>query len=352
MGDKKISTSSIENMSEQTGLSDDLQNTSISNVIGKSLKYFNDGLYLEAINEFYSLLAEDESGLAQQYVARCYFRMEKYKLAYGHFEKLLKWEQHKDYALSMMATIKSIWGQHEEALKMIKRLPSKPNNLINQIYLLYYVHKSTKKEWILDEAEKLTTKLSTFNLNNSKKFKYYLACGMIKQAAKQFSFALGNFKYALTFASNDFDKAQIYNEIGFLYMRNGDLVNAELYLVKAYDILKSLNKIETGINFKLLGILERHKKSFKQSRWYLQEALKILNEKETYFEACEVHSLLLEFNDDEKFYEKAGYFTTLTQCENGLREVNKLDEKIIDILDNNYDDINCDDSNHYWPILG
>lgn len=330
-------------------LLDNTENIPIDN-LQEGVRFFNEGKYLRAINMLFPLLEGENSDYVRQYLARCFFRLEEYQVAYSHFEELLKSDQYREYAASMLATIDCILGDGQRALRVIKKLPPTQTNLISQVYILYYIYRETRKESLLDEAETIISKISTYDLSDSYKTRYYLACGMIRQARKEYPFSLSNYKTALSYTQLDAYKASIYDEIGSLYIDMNDLQNAEIYLMQAYNILSIGNSVEKGINLKMLGILEKIKGNYNKAKEYFLEAIKILNEKETYYEAREVQCLLLGFKHDQQFYEEATQFSVLQQFHSGFEEVTKHNEKIIDIIDRSSDD-NNNDSNVIRPDL-
>jgi tetratricopeptide (TPR) repeat protein len=307
---------------------------SIHDQISEGKLLFEDGKYIEAIEIFSHILGEMEDEFVRVFLARCFFRLEKYELASKHFKVLLSSTRYHDYATSMLATVNLIWGNYNEALRQIQKLPPNPNNLITHLYILYYIHRHTKQEWAIYDAEKLMRKISLCDLSDENKFKFHLACGMVKQACKEYSQAMSHYENALTFSPSESKQVKVLDELGSMYTENGELDKAERILLQVNEFFADKSEMEKGINFKLLGLLERKKRDYKKARQFFQEALKILNEKETYFEAAEVNCLLMELNKSD-FYMSAECYSTVLQCEQAIKEVKKENEKVIDILDNN-----------------
>lgn len=332
MGIENVSHSEIIPV-EKKELPSDSENI-VNGKIDEGIAHFEAGMYIEAIEVFSRLLGEKEDDYVRQYLARCFFRLEKYEIASKHFTVLLSSTRYHDYATSMLATINIIWGNYNEALRRIRSLPPKPSNTVIHLYILYYIHKHTKQDWVLYDAEKLMRKISVLDLKDSIKWKYYLACGMIRQALEEYSLAKHHYETALSFAHFESDRAKILDEFGSLYLETGQLLEAEKVLMEAFSFLNNKIEIEAGINFKLLGLLERKKRDFEKARTYFQRALQILNEKETYIEAAEVSCLLMELNKSD-FYMSAQCYFTVLQCEKGIDESIKENEKVINILDEN-----------------
>ncbi|MCK4257766.1 MAG: hypothetical protein KAX49_02245 [Halanaerobiales bacterium] len=322
---------------EKKELTIDIENIAIKRKIEEGIELFNLSKYVHAIEKFSMVLGSFEYGLARQYLGRCYFRLEKYEQAYNHFNKLLEDKRYRDYGLSMLATIYAIWGHYKEALKEIKKIPPKPSNLIKQLYILYYIHKHTKRDSTLSDATQIMRKITRMEMSKSLKRKFYLASGMVWQAQKENSLAESQFLKALQLAVTDLDKAKILNELGLLYLELNDLSRAENILLEVHDLLKDSNSEEKGVNYKLLGLLERKKKNLEKAQYYLQEAVKILREKETYLAAAEVNCLLMNLYKED-FYVSAEYFANVLQCEQSIEEVKKQNEKILNIIDGNFDD--------------
>lgn len=307
---------------------------SVNHRISEGTQLFEEAKYIEAIEIFSHILGEEENDYVRVFLARCFFRLEKYELASKHFKILLLSTKYHDYATSMLATINIIWGNYNEALREIRKLPPKPYNLITQLYILYYIHRHTKQEWALIDAEKLMRKIALCDLNDENKFKFHLACGMVRQACKEYSSAMNHYETALTFSPCESERVKVLDEMGSMYTEIDELAKAEKILMQVCEFFADKNEVEKGINFKLLGLLERKRRDFKKARLFFQEALKILNEKETYLEAAEVNCLLMELNKSD-FYMSAECYSTVLHCEQGIKEVKKENEKVIDILDNN-----------------
>lgn len=313
--------------------------------VDEGSRLFEDGKYIEAIEIFSHLLGVKENEYVRIFLARCFFRLEKYELASKHFKILLSSTKYHDYATSMLATINIIWGNYHEALRQIRQLPPTPSNQITQIYILYYIFKHTKQDWALYDAEKLMPKISLSHLDNEDKGIYYLACGMVRQALGEHGLAMSHYNSALSITQVESNRVKILDEIASLYLETNELEKAEKTLLQVKEFLTDKHEVEKGINFKLLGLLERKKRDFAKARSYFQEALQILNEKETYLEAAEVNCLLMELNKSD-FYMSAECYSTVLQCERGIKEVKKESEKVIYILDNTIASTNSSPPEH------
>lgn len=305
------------------------RNVLLEKQIEEGQKLFEEGEYVKALQIFEQRVGENP--VSRYYLARCYFRMEKFKEAFGHFELLQNVTEYSSYSMTMLSVIYAIWGEYSKAVTMMKKLSDTVMNLIYQIYVLLYIHKATNQEWTLIDGEKLMKKVMSQDVEGSARWRFHLACGMIHQALGEYFLARSQYDEALQHVGGAVDRAKVLDELGSMLLEQDELAEAEGVLNEACQNLHQ-QSIEVGINYKLLGLLQKKQKNYEEAHDYFKEAVKILREKETYREAAEVTCLLINQNKSD-FYVSAEYYATLLAYERSLKEMQKENEKVIRILE-------------------
>ncbi len=295
------------------------------------VKLFDTGNYIEAIEIFSIIMSESGSLLARQYLARCYYRLERYEAAYKHYEYLSRHGENnmKDYSLSMIATIEEMWGNIDKAIKIMRSLPSNTRNLINLAIMYWKKYKIVKEEFSIREAMKILNRIDVDKVSNGSIERINHLRALFCQVQKEYNLSETYFKRALELSDRE-EKGKILNDYASLLIEIGRVEEAEEFLMKARKLVYGNSEMGEAFNNKWLGILYIIQRKYYEAKIHLEKAAKVLREKELLQELAGIDFLLADLAKKEDFYKAAEYFADGVASERLSEEVKERDEKIID----------------------
>ena len=306
-------------------------------LIGKRLKegkkFFEEGRYVEAIEKFSYVLGMEDNDIARQYLGRCYYRLDKYQMAYNHFEYLSKNSsaEMRDYGTSMVASVEILWGNYGKAIKILKALPKNTNNTINLAIVYWKKYKTENDEFSIREAMRLLDKLDIHNIDEYFVKKMYHLKALIYQAQKEHRLAKGYYKRALKLAANDVEEGRILNDYSSLLIELKEYPEAKEILEKAWSLVEKKNKTEEAFNNKWKGIIALVERDYESAKKYLDEAAKVLKDKDMIADLACIDFILANITRDEDFYKAAQYFADGRYFEDMYEEMEDRDEKVLEL---------------------
>lgn len=307
-----------------------VENIPIGNEFSQGIQLFEIGDYEEAIEAFAMILGRGEDLLARQYLGRCYYRIDKYESAYRHFSELLKADgELRDYGCSMIAAIDIIRGKYDKAIKALRDLPKNTNNLVNLSMLYWKKYQAKREEHLLFESLKILNKIDVTSVAPVFIKRIFHQKAVIFQAQKEFCLAERFYLDAIPLAENDPAKGQIINDYASLYIEIGKIDKAAEMLAEARSLVVGKDPVQEAFNNKWLGLISIKHNRYEEARVFLENAAKVIKEKELFEEIAGIDYLLAELYKEIDFYKAAEYFASGYVFENSLREVKERDEKII-----------------------
>lgn len=315
-----------------------MEDNLVKKKIKEGIELFKKCDFYQAIESFAMVLGHKENDSARRYLARCYFRIGNYQAAYKHFDILSNSEEFKDYAISMIATIKAIQGNYGEAIKILKKLPQTTHNLINLSIMYWQKYKVEKTEWFLLEAKRILNSIDLPTTPKTFHWSIHTNLGIITQTLKEYSAAESHYKKALKSTDNPIHQGKALNEYGNLYIDMDKLDEAKEILDQASELVKK-NSVAEGYNAKYRGLIYRKQKNYEEAIKWLKLASTNFEEQNLYLELAEVCIMLVTLHyPDTEFYDLATIFADVLHFEKKLKEVCNLDEKAVDFIVNNFND--------------
>lgn len=296
---------------------------------GKQL--YQSAKYLEAIEIFSALLSIQDHVEARMYLAACHYRLENYEVAYKHLTNTFDRaeDEQKEIIASMLVAIDIIWGNHNKAIKMLKKLPKSIPNQINLCLLYWKKFKSEKDECSIREALNILNQIDASSANHHSLQKVYHLKGLFYQAQQLYNLAETNYKTALEYTTNDTEKGSILNDYASLFIECEKLDEAENMLYSAKQMVKGKDRIHEAFNNKWLGIISMNKNKYDDAKKYLENAARLIKEKGLLEEIAVVNFLLAKLHQKGDFYKAADYYADGVTYERLAEEVNERDEKIL-----------------------
>lgn len=135
-----------------TYLPDVMEEMTIQKHLKKGDELFKKGDYIPAIEQYSIVLGIKEIDRARQYLARCYYRLGDYEIAYDHFKELRHNSEGElqEYAASMIAAIEGLRGNYDEAIRVLEKLHG-VRNLINLCIMKWKKYKENNDKRLLVE---------------------------------------------------------------------------------------------------------------------------------------------------------------------------------------------------------
>lgn len=310
-------------------------------LLNKGIDLFEKKEYIEAIEAFATILGRDKSDLAHQYIARCFYRLDKYDVAYRHFEYLANHAEGKlkDYGSCMMATIEEMRGNIGKAIKILRSLPNNPTNTVNLAIMYWKEYKTKKGEHSIREAMKLLDNIACTEIPDVFVERINHLKALFNQAQKEYKLAEKFYLNALILSeSNPLDRGSILNDYSSLLIECQRYDEAKEKLLMAQEIVKGKNELEEALNNKWLGILAIRQGQYHQAKTLLDKAIKVIRDRALLEEVAGITFLLSELTtkDDDNFYKAADYYADGVALEKLLKEVKERDEKIINLYFDNF----------------
>ncbi|AZR72493.1 hypothetical protein BBF96_03310 [Anoxybacter fermentans] len=317
--------------------------------------HFDSENYEKAIELFSAMQVEcemrgDKEGaeIARRELGRSYFRLEKYGEAEEHFSQLFKNTRNdkiKDYCLTMIATIKATKDDYTNALKILDKITPTPINLINKVFILYYLKKYDGIDEAAHRALTIIDQLKEFDLSNDLLSKFKQAAGLIYSIMGKRDKGLIYLKESLKYTNNNVEKSRIYNDIAEIYIEMDNFEEAEKALLNAKKLMKSSsNKFTKATNLKLFGILNKKRKNFEIASKYLSEALVLMQEYDAVKHLAEIKFYLadvkfskIKTNKMYEIYQGAEIYAEGVSNEKRLEGVNIKNAQIVDSIDGSTD---------------
>lgn len=334
-----------KNHAQRQDSQDEVENILIRKRLKEGKNFFEEGNYIEAIEKFAMVIGTARNDQARQYLARCFYRLEKYEKAYDHFLYLADHAtgEMKDYAVSMIATIEEMHGNIDKAIKILRDLPKSTKNLINLSIMYWKKYKAENSDYSVREAMSLLDQVQFEDINDSLKKRVFHLRALIYQTQNEHRLAKGFYKRAIKLADNDVAEGRILNDYASLFLERKEFDKARELLDQARTLVKGKSKVEEAFNNKWTGFLLVSLKEFKESKTYLESAAKVLREKDLLEEAAVIDFIMAKLTRDEDFYKAAEYFAKGIYYEKMSEEVTDRDEKILDFyLDSFFGDDNSD----------
>lgn len=318
-----------------------MENYSNEELLNIGIELFEKTEYVEAIEAFATILGREKNDLAHQYIARCFYRLEKYEAAYRHFEILATHAEGKmkDYGASMMATIEEMRGNIGKAIKILRSLPNNPTNTVNLAIMYWKEYKIKKGEHSIREAMKLLDNITSANIPDIFVQRINHLKALFNQAQKEYKLAEKYYLNALLLSeTNPMDRGSILNDYSSLLIECQRYSEAKEKLLMAQDIVKGKNELEEALNNKWLGILAIRQGQYHQAKILLDKAIKVIKDRALLVEVAGITFLLSELTtkEDDNFYKAADYYADGVALEKLLKEVKERDEKIINLYFDNF----------------
>ena len=314
----------------------------------EGILFFEEQEYIEALDIFSSILMEQRDDYARLYLARCYHRLEKSKIAYKHYSFLSESSSLKmrEYGKSMLAALEVELGDYGRGIRILRSMPKNTNMSLNLCLLYWRKYKVENDELALHEALKI---LNSLNIELSKTNfikRFHHTKAIIYQAQKTYSLAEVCYQEALKFAENDISRGRILNDYASLHIECSQYDEAEKMLDEVISLVEDKSEVQKAFYNKWMGILERKRQNFTSAKIYLEKALKLIKEHDLVQEAAEVSLILAEFaqKDGKDFSEVADYYADGLIHVRKLKEVTSNNEKINDFYYDNLLGSDNDDS--------
>lgn len=277
-------------------------------LLSKAKREFDATNYTKSLE--YSLLALGASSNieteinARIIVARSYFRMNDYDLAYEHYSILSQTNQQGNNGKRMMAYIEGVvWGQYSKAIKTIRKLDKTNGNRINLAFMLVEKYKEDGGEYLLFEAKREIKK--TENIGAEIEYQKYHAMAEIERYLNNPRIAETYYKKSLEVSRDFLTKANVMAEYGSFLIDTGYKDSALKVLTEAEGLVGD-DTLEKGYIYKYLGMLYLKNNENEKGIYYLELAFKILKEKRVCVELYRIYTLLVHKDKPNKhFYELA-----------------------------------------------
>ena len=190
--------------------------------------YFEENLFLRALDEFQLVVAADDHKDPHVLMARIYENQRRLDKAIVEFEKLRKLEPQSMDILRYSARLYHLNDDTKSAIKLLKKaIEMEPNN--DQIYhSLALAYMSTK------ENDKAVESLEKALALNPQRDSYYFELGALKEKTGDFKGAIENMRRAIEINPLH---SNAHNFLGYIYALEGrDLDRALEHLKKALTI--------------------------------------------------------------------------------------------------------------------
>lgn len=308
----------------------DMTNMSERSKMELGIGLFDQGSYPEAI-EVFSRIIDEDTLLARQYLARCYYRMLQYESAYVHFSYLVEHGEGKtrDYGASMVAAIEMMWGNYGNAIKQLRLLPENPQNLINLALAFWKKYQTQKEEFSIRESMRLLRKINLDTVSPLVKHTVFHLMALIYQAQKDYNLADSFYKKAIEMDVPLLNLGMALNDYASLHIERANFDEAYKILYQVRDFALGKYDIVEGFNNKWLGILASIHFKHQEAAQYLQQAAKFIHDKDLFIQLAGALIILANSTKNKDFFTAAEYFSNALNYEKLSEEVTERDEKIV-----------------------
>ncbi len=237
------------------------------NDINKGIKEFERGNYNKALNIF--LNVSPSFKIRNFYIAKCYFKLKKYRKALLYYKKVAKNKKIAYLVYNDMGLIYQKLNDTERALMFLLKSIKLKNNFFLSHYNLANLYLFLKKyNMAIEEYQKTLS----YTGNYDKKFlsNVFLGIGNCYQYLNDVTKAIENYQLSLKYNKNNI---KTYYNLAFLYYNNKYYDEA----IKMFNkILRysTKNKINKNIYF-YIGNSYRILKEYKNMEKYYKKMLKL-----------------------------------------------------------------------------